>query len=322
MDTLDNIRCFLVVVRSGSFSAAARALDTVPSVVSKRVSQLEHRLRTPLFVRSTRRLELTEAGQRYHRRFGGVIAAVDEALRDLPERAALQGRLRVKCPTTLAIRHFGGVMIDFQRDHPDVHIDLVLMDRSMNPSEEGFDVAIGALPTTYPNVVDVPLCRMPRVLVAAPAYLQVEGMPQHPGDLGRHRCVVFPATGTTWTFHAPGGPVSVEVPGCFSVNDSQMLLQAAERGIGLAMLARYIARPALEAGRLVEVLPQFTVPPLTVKAMVPENRRTAPAVKALLQRLVEAAQPDAPWDRTPQRPPEPSPAPSFELSAAPPGTAA
>jgi DNA-binding transcriptional LysR family regulator len=159
MDTIDNMRTFIAVVRSGNFSAAARALDTVPSVIAKRIGQLEHRLKVPLFHRSTRSLELTEAGTHYHARFKLLLADIDSVFReDMGKAPGLQERLRIKCPTTLTVSHFGNMLTDFQSRNPGVRMEIMLMDRSVNPLEEGFDISIGALPASFANVVDIPLC--------------------------------------------------------------------------------------------------------------------------------------------------------------------
>ncbi len=298
MDTLDNIRTFLATVRSGSFSAAARDLGTVPSVVTKRINRLEDQLKATLFVRSTRKLVLTDTGERYYPRFLTVIAEVDDAFRDVARsRSRVEGKLRIKCPTTLTVSYFGDVLTAFQVAYPDVQVELVLMDRSVNPVEEGFDVAIGALPSAYANVVDVPLCPMPRMLVATPSYLEKFGVPQHPRDLIEHDCLTFMATGSSWDFKGPTGAINVDVRSKFSVNDSKVLMMAALRDLGIGLVARHIAVPDVMAGRLVEVLPVFPTPDLWVKALVPQLRRNDLAVQAVLEWLKDATQPTTPWDR-------------------------
>lgn len=298
MDTLDNMRTFISVVKAGSFSAAARGMDTVPSVVAKRINQLEHKMKAPLFHRSTRRLELTTVGHRCHARFLAIITEVDNAFKDIAGSGErLEERLRIKCPTTLTIIHFGDLLTRFQAAHPGIKLELVLLDRSVNPLEEAFDVAIGALPTSYANVADIPLCPMPRTVIAAPGYLERAGTPSDPRDLRDHDCLAFLATGTNWQFRRHGELVTVDVPTNFSVNDSHVLLRAVEEEMGIAMLARHIARPSLEAGRVMEVLTDYPVPDLWVKALVPENRRKSPAIRALLAWLIDACQPLAPWDR-------------------------
>ena len=302
MDTLDNMRTFISVVKAGSFSAAARGMDTVPSVVAKRINQLEHKMKASLFHRSTRRLELTTVGHRCHERFLAIITEVDNAFKDIAGSGTrLEERLRIKCPTTLTIIHFGDLLTRFQAAHPGIKLELVLLDRSVNPLEEAFDVAIGALPTSYANVADIPLCPMPRTVIAAPGYLARAGTPADPRDLRDHDCLAFLATGTNWQFRRHGELVTVDVPTNFSVNDSHVLLRAVEDEMGIAMLARHIACASLEAGRVVEVLADYPVPDLWVKALVPENRRKSPAIRALLDWLIDACQPLAPWDRSPSR---------------------
>jgi len=298
MDTLENIRTFLVVVRANNFSAAARAMDTVPSVISKRVGQLEHRLKAKLFERSTRRLTLTEVGERYYPRFLAIIAEVDKAFDDLAgSRARLEERLRVKCPTTLAVSYFGDVFANFQRAHPGVRMEIVLIDRSVNPVEEGFDLAVGALPSSYAGVTDVALCAMPRMIVASPVYLARQGTPVHPRDLMAHDCLAFRATGSLWQFEGPAGMIDINVPTIFSVNDSHVLLNAVEKDLGVTLIARHIVRPALERGSVVALLDDYPIPDLWVKALVPDSRSENAAVQALLKWLIDASQPLAPWDR-------------------------
>ena len=298
MDTLDNMRTFVAVVRAGSFSAAARALDTVPSVVAKRIGQLEHRLKTKLFERSTRSLELTEAGAHYLRRFTPLVAEIDSAFREGSSVAqGLKERLRIKVPTTLTVSHFGDMLTDFQKANPGVRMEVLLMDRSVNPVEEGFDLALGALPAAYANVTDIPLCRLRRVTVASPGYLEKAGSPSHPRDLAHHSCLSYLATGTIWRFEGAQGGISIDVPSTFGVNDSHVLLSALEKDLGIAILARHIARDSIRAGRLVEILTDYPVPDLWVRALVPESRRHNPAVEALLQWLIDRSQPVSPWDR-------------------------
>ena len=298
MDTIENIRSFLTVARLGSFSLAARENGTVPSVMSKRVSQLEHKLRTQLFHRSTRGLELTGAGRRYQQRFAKVLAELDSALDEAVEHNQLQEHLRIKCPTTLAVTYLSDVLIRFRQDNPGVRIDLILVDRSVNPIEEGYDLAIGALPATYPHVVDIPLCRLARTIVASPEYLEKRGVPRHPRDLAAHDAVNFMTVGTKWSFeNARGSSSLVDVNCVFNANDSQVMLKAVLGGLGVAMISEHVVRDAIAEGELVQLLPEYTVPAMAVKAMVPESRMSSPAVKAVLEAIANAWQPIPPWDR-------------------------
>lgn len=288
MDTLLNIRAFLATARAGSFSAAARELGVAPSVVIKRINRLEDQMRAKLFLRSTRRLALTEAGERARPRYQAILAELEEALSGAAAGGGgIEGHLRIKAPTSLGVLHLGPLLAAFQQAHPRLTLEAVLVDRSVNPVEEGFDIALGALPVSYAHVQDVPLCPWPRLLCAAPAYLARRGAPAHPSELPDHDCLAYTVAGTTWAFVGARGPVSVDIRPRFCANESQVLAAAARGGLGLAILSRDVAAPALAAGELVETMAEFRVAPLWLKALVPEGRAKRAPVRALLDVLRE-----------------------------------
>ncbi|RMH46301.1 MAG: LysR family transcriptional regulator, partial [Alphaproteobacteria bacterium] len=256
MTQLIDIKAFLATARMGSFSAAARHIGIAPSVVTKRVTRLEHEIGARLFLRSTRQLTLTAEGERLRPRLQRLVGELEEALAGAqPAERGLVGRLRVKAPTTVGSLFIGASIARFQRANPNLVVELVLADRSVNPLEEGFDLALGALPTSYAHVLDLPLCEYERVLVAAPAYLERHGRPESPADLAGHECLVFLPVGPSWSFETAAGPVTVDVHASFAVNDSSVLLAAALEGAGVTIIPRYLAREGLAAGRLVELLP-------------------------------------------------------------------
>jgi DNA-binding transcriptional LysR family regulator len=151
------------------------------------------------------------------------------------------------------------------------------------------------MPASYANVIDEPLSPYPRVVCASPAYLDARGEPKHPIDLIGHDCLTFQTTGTTWSFESPRGLINVDVHSRFSANDSQILHNAACRGLGVAMVARYIARPAIEAGTLRTLLPDYPVPEFWLKALIPTNKIRRAAVQSLLHWIKERMQPLPSW---------------------------
>jgi len=297
MPMLIDIKAFLVTARSGSFSAAARELRLAPSVITKRVGRLEHAVGCPLFIRSTRRLTLTAEAERLRPRLQVLVAELEEAIAGVktPQRA-LSGPLRIKSPTTVGTLFVGEMVARFQAAHPGVTTDLVLLDRAINPLEEAFDVALGAIPQSWPGVLETPLCAYPRVLVAAPSYLERAGMPNEPADLVRHDCLGFVPAGLSWPFESARGPVQVGVHARFMVNDSRILIAAAEEGLGFTVVPEFLARPGIEAGRLVPALPEFPIATFWFKAMVPRNKAQRPEIAALLEHLQEGFSPP-PWER-------------------------
>jgi DNA-binding transcriptional LysR family regulator len=295
VDTIQNLKAFLLVARTGGFSAAAREAGLATSVIAKRIDQLEAAVRAPLFVRSTRRLALTDRGREWLVRARTVVSDVDDLMAASRPGDALEGPLRVKAPTTLAVLYLADVLAAFQARHPKVTMDIVLTDRALNPAEEGFDLAISVFGAAYAGVADVPLCPVRRTVCAAPAYLTARGAPGHPRELASHDTLNFRPTGEVWSFDSASGPVSVALQPRLSANDGQVLLAAARAGNGIALLSNYVAATALRRGELVPVLQGFTVPDIWMKALVPEARRPVARVQALIDLLADAFSPP-PWD--------------------------
>lgn len=294
MDTLVNLRAFLATAEAAGFSAAARKLNVSTSVVSKRVTQLEAQIGTVLFHRSTRQLRLTEAGQRYVHRARSVVAEVGDLLSRMGEKDRdLVDHLRIKAPTSLTIARLADVFSTFQTQNPRLKLEIVLIDRPVDPVTEGFDIAIGAFPHSFGGVVDEPLYPIKRLLCASPAYLKTQGIPRHPRDLIDHRCLSFLPTGPEWMFDGPRGRITIQVRPMLSSNEGHVLVKSAIAGNGIAFISHYLVADALDSGRLQMVLPDFPIPELWVKATIPERRINSAAVQALLQ-LLKRSQAPAP----------------------------
>ena len=169
INSLLNLSAFVRVARLGSFSGVARELQVAPSVVTKRIDQLEQELGTRLLLRSTRGLTLTPAAEALLPRFVRLVAEFDELFKGgAGDDQGIEGQLRVKSPTTLTSEFLGSLYARFLQLHPGVTLDIALVDRTVNPLEEGFDCAIGALQVSYPNVVDVRCAPTRSWSVAAP----------------------------------------------------------------------------------------------------------------------------------------------------------
>lgn len=286
MDTLVNLEAFLATADAGGFSAAARKLNVATSVVAKRVTQLEERIGTTLFHRSTRQLRLTEAGQQYMHRARSVVADVGDLLSRMGEKQPhLTDHLRIKAPTSLTVARLADAFTTFQQQNPSVRLEVVMIDRPVDPVTEGFDIAIGAFPHSFGGVVDEALCQLPRLLCASPAYLRQHSTPKHPRDLVDHRCLSFLPTGPEWPFEGPRGRINIQVRPFLSSNEGRVLTQSAIAGNGIALLSHYLVADALREGTLRPILTEFPIPELWVKAAVPARRINAAAVQALLKTL-------------------------------------
>lgn len=287
MDIYLNFKAFQAAARAGSFSQAAREMGAAASVVTKRVNQLEQQLCVSLFRRSTRKLVLTEAGTRYLDRSRLLIAELDDLIRGSSQAPGdVEDFLRIKAPTSFTVLHLRPVFSAFQAEFQKIRLEVVLLDRIVDPILEGFDVSIGAYwPQSFVGVVERPLCPLPRLLCASPAYLARHGAPKAPRDLVHHDCLSFIPTGNAWSFVGPHGPITVAVRPRLTSNDGQMLADAAVNDAGIAIVSRYMANDLIRSGRLVPLLPDFPIPDLWIKAVSPQRRAMSPAVVALIDRV-------------------------------------
>jgi len=284
MDNLLNVRTFVAAARLGSFAAAARSFAISPSVVSKRISQLEHEFRVPLFHRSTRDLRLTEDGVRLLPRCIKLLSEYDD-MRDVASAAEISGLLRIEAPGSVTALILGPIFCDFLAEYPAVDLDLRLTDRLDNPLTRNCDLTIGTRPSTDENVRDYPLMPYPCAAYASNSYLDRRGSPDHPRDLIEHDCLVSLLHGLTWHFYGDQGDFALTVRPRLSVNDTIVLREAVRRGLGIAILPSFLAEDDLAAGRLRQVLAGFRPPPMWLKAQIPTQKSAKPSVGALLDFL-------------------------------------
>ena len=296
MDRFDSMAVFACVVSRGSFSAASRELRMPLPTVSRKVSDLESRLKTKLLVRSTRKLVLTEAGESYLVDCKRILEEVAEAERAASgEYRAPRGELVVTAPVVLGRRHVLPVVAELLRKHPEVDVRLVLADRALNLIDDRLDVAVrvGALPDSH--LVAIRVGEVRSVVCASPTYLREHGIPKSPDHLRSHHCVTFAglAGPEAWTFR---GGQSAEIRSRLIVNTAEAAIDGALAGLGLARVLSYQVADAVKAGKLVTVLKRHEPPPSPVNLIyLPEMRVTAKirafidlAVPKLRTRLLSA----------------------------------
>lgn len=252
-----------VLSEQGSYTAAAARLGVSKAAMSQRIAELERVAGVALVQRTTRSVRLTEAGQRLVDQTRAAFEQISQSfaqVRDLAE--APQGLLRVTAPVALARQQIVPLLPDFLRQYPQVRIELNLSDRLSSLATEGFDLAIRHTAHPPDTHVAVALCATRSVLVASKAYLRRAGTPQQPADLAVHNCLHYPRPQErpAWTFEPQGRTgmrerVTVQVSGSLTANNSEALRDAALAGLGIALLPDFSAQAALQAGKLVEVLP-------------------------------------------------------------------
>lgn len=289
MDHIAALRLFTHLAELGSFSAAARRSRVKQSTASKWVAALEAELDTRLVDRTTRAVRLTDAGSRFLVHAHEVLVAFDRLRGDLQDRLAEpSGRIRVSAPVVFGGRFVVPLVADFLEAHRLVQLELVLGDRYVNLVEEGFDLAVRVGVPLDTSARSRKLADGRRVLVASPKYLATRGKPRAPEDLRSHDCLVHgeKSAPNIWRF---GGKqrkaVHVAVRGTFSANSSEAVLVMARRGLGVALLADWLAEEDLARGRLVPLLERFTPPAAPIHALYPAGRYASPAVRGLIEHL-------------------------------------
>jgi DNA-binding transcriptional LysR family regulator len=300
MDTLEGMRTFAAVVNEGSFSKAAERLERSPQLVSKYVAQLEARLGVRLLNRSTRKLSITEAGQAYLDRCQLIVAAVDDledAVSNMSE--AVRGVLRINAPMTFGMHHLTPAIAAFQDTHPDLRVDLALDDRVIDIVSEGFDLAIRIADLDESSLVARRLAPIRLTVCASPAYLERCGHPEKPQDLADHDCLgyTYSSARDHWRFESEDGVEEVQINGRFRANNGDALRTAALAGHGLVLQPTFIVGDDLRAGRLVRVMPDYGVAPLSVYAVYAHRQFLSNKVRAFVDYLGGHFGHEPYWDR-------------------------
>lgn len=296
MDRLTAMRVFCEVANSGSFSATADKLDMSRAMVTRYVSELEGWLNARLLQRTTRSVTLTDAGEQCLRRSQQMLALMENIEEETrSDDAELRGQLRLTCSTSFAFGHLARVISKFLTMHPLLKIDLHVGDGTVNLVEARIDLAIRISSEPDPLLIARPLAVCDSVLVAAPAYVRQAGLPLHPQDLPGHRCLSHANYGrNTWRFMRRDESVQTDIASHFSANDATVLLQAVLAGSGITLLPTYLMADHLDKGDLQIILPEWTAQPMTIYALFLSRRHLSPAVRALLDFLVEEFS-DRPW---------------------------
>ncbi len=248
---------FVAVAESGSLSAAARALRISPAMVSKRLRKLENRLGVTLVHRTTRRLALTEAGERFRDDLSTILVSLDAAeARVTGARGTPVGPLRVSAPTSFGRLHVAPHLGTFLAAHPAVALTFDLTDGFVDLLGERVDVAIRIASEVPANVVAHRLATSRRVLCAAPSYLAAHGVPATVQGLDDHRLLAA-AGQMPWRLVAEGRAIQVERDSHVRTNSSEMVRELALGGVGIALRSLWDVGDALSDGRLVRVLPEW-----------------------------------------------------------------
>lgn len=305
MELLNYMRVFVEVARAKSFRKAAEALDMPNSTVSRHIAELERTIGLRLLHRSTRKVELTEAGEVYFTRCQNIVEEAriaHESLLDLVERPT--GTLRVSMPVDFATGYLAPILKDFADAYPAIAFDFDLTPRRVDLQSEPYDLAIriGPPPTAPSTLVARQIALLPRYLYAAPAYLKRAPPLKHPGHLVAHvLCVGQGASkqhDISQLLHRGGERAQVRLDSRFVMNSVGLSRSLAILGVGIAALDTELTREDVAAGRLLRVLPEWSLTPVQVHAIT-ETRllpaRTRLFIDFMKQRLQALSVPVAPY---------------------------
>lgn len=276
MDRLKQIESFVAVATKGSLTAAAQAEGVAPAVIGRRIDALEERLGVKLLVRTTRRITLTHEGSAFledSQRLLADLANAEASVSAGGVKAA--GSLRVTAPAGFGRRHVAPLVPRFLAQHPDVHLSLNLSDRVVDIVNEGYDCAVRVGDLQDSSLISVRLADNRRLCVAAPAYLQRAGAPQHPQELVRHACLTLSSEASQtrgWAFRVDGETVHLRPSGRLDCSDGQVLHDWCVAGLGIAWRSTWEVEQDIAAGRLASVLDEFAAPPNGMYAVFPSAK--------------------------------------------------
>jgi DNA-binding transcriptional LysR family regulator len=287
---LDGVEAFLAVAQHRNFSKAAAGLGVTPSAISQAIRTLEKRVGAPLFIRTTRSVGLTEAGQRFLSRakpaFEELVAA-SEVARDLGQRPA--GLLRLAVPRAAVPIVLEPLIASFCRAYPEVEVELAASEQLVDLATGGFDAGVRLGQFIAADMIAVRLTPPFRsIIVGSPDYLARSGRPKHPDDLRRHACLRMRRSGggiAPWPLEDKGQAIELAVSGPLIANDYPTLLGAAIEGIGLAQLPAPVVTGAIKSGKLVQVLEAYAPMAPGVFLYYPGHRQIMPKLRAFIDHV-------------------------------------
>ena len=288
MDKLRAMAAFVQIVEKRSLTAAADALGTSPASTVRTLAALERSLGARLLNRTTRRIALTDEGRAYYdraRRILGDVADVEAAVS--PKQGKPRGRLAIGSSVLFGRLHLAPLVAEFLALHPEMRIELLMLDRVVNLVEEGLDASVRIGTLADSSLVAIAVGRTRRVVCASPAFVKRHAVPRAPADLARHPCIRFTGLASgDWEFRAGGKPVRVRVEGPIATNQIDAAIDACLQGLGFGMFFCYQVAAHVRAGRLRYVLEAHEPGPVPVSLVYPQARLVSARLRAFIDWVV------------------------------------
>ena len=286
MDQLSAMRVFVAVVDAQGFSAASRVLSMPLPTVSRKIAELESHLGTQLLIRSTRKITVTDSGQRYYEEVRQILDDIGEAERQVSGEYQLpKGHLTITAPTLFGRLHVLPIVNDFMKIHHDISIQLILTNHVVDFLEEHIDLGIRIGTLSDSSMVAFQAGSVRQIVCASPGYLAEHGRPLSPNDLAGHQCITFSKIGAPaeWAFKMPSRKIQhFPVPTRLTLNSIQGTVDSAIRDGGLVHLYSYQAAPHVAEGTLEIVLDGYEIEPPPVNIVYPQGRLVPQKVRAFV----------------------------------------
>jgi len=290
MDKINAMKIFRRVAESGSFSAVSREMHISQPTVSKQIAALEDDLCTKLLSRSTRELNLTDAGQRYYERCCLILDELDETEANIRNQQNFPtGLLRINLPIAAGRIKILPCIWDFFNSYPDLKMDTRFDDNYVDLIKEGVDVAIRIGELSDSSLVARKIGTIPRYLVASSAYLEKHGEPKTLQELQQHNCIVYNLLNTRneWHFNSKNGKQKISVHGRFSSNSPDAIRQAVTQGQGIAVILGWIVEQDIAQGKMKVIMKDYAPTALDINAVYPQRRFMPAKVSLFLDYLQE-----------------------------------
>ena len=283
MSTWDGLDEFLAVAHAGTFASGARSLRVSTSHMSRAVAQLEGRLDTTLFHRTTRSVRLTDSGRVFLEHCERLVRERDEAIAQISAAGEPQGELRLTCSTAMGERYVAPIVRRFLEDFPRLSVFLNLTNRVVDLIHEDFDVGIRTGNKNDTQLIKRGVASRAFFTCASPAYIERYGRPGTVGELAHHQCLLSSAA--NWRFRIDEKETEFQPEGRWHCNSGAATLDAALAGLGLCQLPEFYVLPCLSTGSLVEILAANRPPLEPIWAVYPQRRHLMPKVSQLIDRL-------------------------------------
>jgi DNA-binding transcriptional LysR family regulator len=300
MDTFNALPIFVAVIKHGGFSAASRVLGISKSAISKRITLLEQQLATRLIHRTTRKLSLTEAGERFYQHaLQATICAqnAEDAVGELLEEP--QGLLKIHVPMSFGMSQMSSLIAAFLKRYPNVSIEMLMDDQHIDIIKQGFDLSFRAGELADSSFIARPLAPLNSVICMAPSYAAKTTL-QNPSDLKQEICLLhsYSSNAHLWEFSDNNQTLQIQVKGNFCVNNSHALKRAVIEQCGIARLPTYLVSDEIRSGKLIALFSQYTLPAKHLYALFPQRSYVPAKVRCFLDFSLEYFGEDIPyWDK-------------------------